>query len=186
MVAARGRRRVQEEPEPEPEDRDQEEAPVDEQEQEQEQARGGDELVSLKFNEELTWRPGRPIATGTLLTRLEKLSKELADVDQDNVDVNSLAPVVEALGSRNLIAHKDAGVKAKTACCLVEILRLCAPDAPFTEEQLQVSFYPILTVIRTHADQRSSFLRSSSRSSFPAFKIPSTVTTETTSTCLNP
>lgn len=125
MAPARGRRRAQEDPEPDAEP---------------EQEQGGEEdLISLQFNEELTWRPGRPIPPGTLLTRLDKLSKELVDMDQDTVNTASLTDVAQALGSRNLIAHKDAGVKAKTASCLVEILRLCAPDAPFTEEQIQVS-----------------------------------------------
>jgi sister chromatid cohesion protein PDS5 len=97
-----------------------------------------EELVRLQFNEELTWRPGKPIAMTELLSRLERLSKELTDMDQDTADKDSLIKVADALGQRNLIAHKDAGVKAKVACCLVEILRICAPNAPFTEDQLKV------------------------------------------------
>lgn len=105
------------------------------------QAAEGDyegEHRSLQFNEELSWRPAKPIPSGTLLTRLEKLSKELADFEQGEVDLSSLKDVSAQLAHRNLLQHKDRGVKAYTACCLVDILRLFVPDAPFTDDQLKV------------------------------------------------
>lgn len=130
MAPGRGRNRVEEAP------------ATAESEPEREESNGG--AVRLQFSHELTWRPGRPIVTGVLLERLDKLFKELVDMDQEEADKDSLIGVAEALGHRNLIAHKDAGVKAKTACCLVEILRICAPNAPFTEEQLKASLYGAL------------------------------------------
>lgn len=102
-----------------------------------------EEQRSLQFNEELSWRPAKPIPSGTLLTRLERLSKELADFDQGATDLDSLKDVAAKLAHRNLLQHKDRGVKAYTACCLVDILRLFVPDAPFTDEQLKVSEPPI-------------------------------------------
>jgi sister chromatid cohesion protein PDS5 len=110
------------------------EQPVEEDDQEMEE-----ELVSLQFNEQLSWRAGKPIATGELLRRLEKLSKELADMDQETVDKDSLHGVAKDLAAHNLLAHKEAGVKAYVAACLVDILKLCAPEAPFTPKQLKVS-----------------------------------------------
>ena len=116
-----------------------------EQEQEREQQQdvagldNGDEAQqSLQFNEELSWRPTKPIATGTLLTRLESLSKELADFDQGAVELSTLKDVALNLAHRNLIQHKDKGVRAYTACCLVDLLRLYVPEAPFTDDQLKV------------------------------------------------
>jgi sister-chromatid-cohesion protein PDS5 len=105
------------------------------------QAAEGDyegENRSLQFDEELSWRPAKPIPSATLLTRLEKLSKELADFEQGEVDLSSLKDVSAKLAHRNLLQHKDRGVKAYTACCLVDILRLFVPDAPFTDDQLKV------------------------------------------------
>jgi sister chromatid cohesion protein PDS5 len=96
------------------------------------------DLQSLKFKEELSWRPAKPIPTGTLIPRLEKLSAELSDFDQGAVDLDSLKDVAEKLAHRHLLQHKDGGVKAYTACCLVDILRLYVPDAPFTSDQLKV------------------------------------------------
>jgi sister-chromatid-cohesion protein PDS5 len=97
-----------------------------------------EELVALEFNEPLSWRAGKPIATGELLRRLEKLSRELVDMDQETADKDSLTKVAKELASHNLLAHKEGGVKAFAASCLVDILKLCAPDAPFTPSQLKV------------------------------------------------
>lgn len=96
------------------------------------------EQKNLVFDEELSWRPAKPIPSATLLTRLEKLSKELADFDQGGVVLSSLKRVAGDLAHRNLLQHKDRGVKAYTAACLVDLLRLYVPDAPFTDEQLKV------------------------------------------------
>lgn len=108
--------------------------PAEEEDQEMEE-----ELVALQFDEPLSWRAGKPIPTGTLLKRLEKLSQELVDMDQDTIDKDSLTKVAKELAAHNLLAHKEGGVKAYTAACLVDILKLCAPDAPFTPTQLKVS-----------------------------------------------
>lgn len=92
----------------------------------------------LQFKQPLSWRAGRPIAVADLLRRLETLSKELQTYDQDEVEKDSLVTVAKELVSSQLIAHKDRGVKAYAAACLVDIFRLCAPDAPYTGTQLKV------------------------------------------------
>ncbi|KAL2752716.1 hypothetical protein ACRALDRAFT_1036675 [Sodiomyces alcalophilus JCM 7366] len=105
------------------------------------------EVLSLKFDEELTWRPGKPIPLQTLLDRLERLSQELSGMEQDHVDLDSLANVSHALGQRNLMTHKDQGVKAYAAACIVDILQLSAPDAPFTSDQLKIFFTMVVSHI---------------------------------------
>lgn len=128
----------------EEEEIEQEEEVEQEQEQDdQEMANAGAEedngdLPTLQFDQELSWRPTKPIATSTLLKRLEALSKELADFDQGGVQLESLKDVAASLAHRNLLQHKDRGVKAYTACCLVDILRLFVPDAPYSDDQLKV------------------------------------------------
>jgi sister chromatid cohesion protein PDS5 len=96
------------------------------------------QLAALQFNEPLSWRAGKAIQTAELLKRLEKLAAELREMEQGEVDKNSLTKVAKELVGQNLINHKDKGVKAFTACCLVDVLKLCAPDAPFTGTQLKV------------------------------------------------
>ena len=95
-------------------------------------------LTRLRFQESLSWRAGRAIPLAELLRRLETLAKELHDLEQEEVERDSLLPVAKELASQQLLAHKDRGVKAWTACCLVDILRLCAPDAPYTGKELKV------------------------------------------------
>lgn len=125
----RGEEPAAEDPAPEiVETNDDDDVEMDEQEQK-----------SLVFDEELSWRPAKPIPSATLLARLEQLSKELADFDQGGVVLSSLKRVAGDLAHRNLLQHKDRGVKAYTAACLVDLLRLYVPDAPFTDEQLKVS-----------------------------------------------
>lgn len=97
-----------------------------------------EELVSLRFNQSLAWRPGKPIPTDQLLRRLKSLSEELGEMEQETTDTASLTKVAKELASHHLLTHKDKGVRAYAACAVVEILRLCAPNAPFTEFQLKV------------------------------------------------
>jgi sister-chromatid-cohesion protein PDS5 len=96
------------------------------------------QLATLQFNEPLSWRAGKAIATAELLRRLETLAAELRDMDQEETDKDSLTKVAKELVGQNLIGHKDKGVRAYTACCLVDVLKLCAPDAPYTQSQLRV------------------------------------------------
>ncbi|PQE32263.1 hypothetical protein CJF32_00001018 [Rutstroemia sp. NJR-2017a WRK4] len=103
--------------------------------------------TTLSFNEPLSWRAGKPIATATLLDRLKRLASELRELDQEEVDKSSLTDVAKELAAQNLLNHKDNGVKAWTACCLVDILKLCAPDAPYTQTQVKNIFTLFVTSI---------------------------------------
>lgn len=111
--------------------------PAPEKEQEEEHDEEGD-AEGLRFNEPLSWRAGRPIPTTELVKRLDKLSKELTELDQEWEHKESLNKIAKELCSANILGHKDKGVKAFAACCLVDILKICAPDAPFTPSQLKV------------------------------------------------
>ena len=97
-----------------------------------------DSLPGLQFKEPLSWRAGKSIAIGDLLRRLQALSAEMRAMEQGENDRDSFTKVAQELSNPNLLAHKDKGIRAWTACCLVEILRLCAPDAPYTGQQLKV------------------------------------------------
>ena len=63
-------------------------------------------------------------------------------MDQDVVDdgvKTSLGKIGQELVRAHLLGHKDKGVRAGVGCCVVDILRLCAPDAPYTHKQLKVN-----------------------------------------------
>ncbi|KAF9892440.1 Sister chromatid cohesion protein PDS5 B [Aspergillus nanangensis] len=106
------------------------------------------ELRRLKFNEPLSWRVGRAaIPIADLLQRLQALTHELRKLEQEEVEKDSLRKVSQELATAQLLAHKDKGVRAWTACCTVDVLRLCAPDAPFTANQLKDIFTCIVASI---------------------------------------
>src|SRR5436190_17057442 len=103
---------------------------------EPEEEQGG--VHRLRFNEPLSWRAGKAIPVADLLRRLESLASELHRLEQEETDRGSLTKVSQELANGHLLGHRDKGVRAWTACCVVDILRLCAPDAPFTANQLKV------------------------------------------------
>lgn len=91
----------------------------------------------LKFHEKLSTKS---LTTDALQKKLKTLHTELADMDQELVDVNSLSTVRKELITPTILLHKDRGVKAYTACCLADLLRLYAPDAPYTQAELRDIF----------------------------------------------
>ena len=106
--------------------------------------------LGLKFSEALSWRAGRPIPITDLLRRLEALGTELQGLDQEEDDAafkDSFMRVAQELADPQLLAHKDRGIRAWTARCIVDLLRLCAPNAPFTEKQLKAIFEMIIKSI---------------------------------------
>ncbi|KAJ5648095.1 Armadillo-like helical [Penicillium lividum] len=116
-------------------------------------------LRSLSFNQPLSWRVGRPaIPIADLLERLQTLAQELRKLEQEEIDKESMRKVSQELASAHLLAHKDKGVRAWATCCLVDVLRLCAPDAPFTRNQLKDVFTCIVTsIIPALADPSNAY-----------------------------
>lgn len=94
-------------------------------------------LQRLSFREKLA---GKGVTTDALLKKLNTLHKQLAALDQETVDTKSLNTVRGELVHTSLLLHKDRGVKALTACCLADILRLYAPEAPYTQHELRDIF----------------------------------------------
>ncbi|KAL4078145.1 armadillo-type protein [Scleroderma yunnanense] len=91
----------------------------------------------LSFNEKIV---GKNLGTDALLKKLKTLHAELAELDQETIDVNSLSSVRTQLINTSLLLHKERGVKAYVACCIADILRLYAPDAPYTQTELRDIF----------------------------------------------
>ncbi|GAA5984565.1 hypothetical protein JCM10908_003401 [Rhodotorula pacifica] len=75
-----------------------------------------------------------------LAKRLTSVHDQLRDFDQDTVDTSSLDKCAAQLVDPTLLLHKDKSVKALVAACIVDILRLYAPEAPYTPDQLRDLF----------------------------------------------
>jgi sister-chromatid-cohesion protein PDS5 len=106
---------------------------------------------TLKVSLPLVPKGNKPITTAELIKRLTSLSNQLSETTQENAAVRGqLEKAIAAqLVDRALIQHKDKGVRSYVAVCIVEALRICAPDAPFSASQLKVRrvfFLHILTV----------------------------------------
>ncbi|KDN46283.1 cohesin-associated protein Pds5 [Tilletiaria anomala UBC 951] len=80
------------------------------------------------------------VTADRLLRDLKQIQKELAQMEQDAVDLDALKDMCKQLTQPTLMLHKDKGVKVAVACCLADMLRLFAPDAPFTAHELRDIF----------------------------------------------
>ncbi|KAF8869879.1 armadillo-type protein, partial [Infundibulicybe gibba] len=98
---------------------------------------GGSPKKKLAFNEKLVTKG---LSTDALLKKLKALHTQLAGIDQEHIDLGSLGSIRKELVNTSILLHKDRGVKAYTACCLADILRLYAPDAPYTQAELRDIF----------------------------------------------
>lgn len=111
--------------------------PQDEQQEEQQSVEGAPRR--LRFNESLYTRPGKVIKNTELYRRLKALHAELSELDQEEADRASLVPIAQQLAQKALLDHKEHGIRAWTALCIVEMFKLLAPDAPFKSSQLKAS-----------------------------------------------
>ncbi|KAF7727823.1 hypothetical protein EC973_006936 [Apophysomyces ossiformis] len=96
-----------------------------------------DTLKALGFKEKLV-NQGRAFKAPDLVKKLTNLHNELKLLEQETVDKASLNDVSKDLIHNQLIKHDNKAVKILTACCLADILRLFAPDAPYSNTELKL------------------------------------------------
>lgn len=94
----------------------------------------------LKFNRQIVSTAANPVPTKELLSRLNALHTELAELEQDNVDLISLESIKDDLINKKLLKNSNNGIQIYVACCLADILRLYAPDAPYNDSNLNSIF----------------------------------------------
>jgi len=71
---------------------------------------------------------------------VQQASTLLAELDQSPPQSthNAMKGCSEALVSTSLLRHKDKEVGLLVAICISEIMRIVAPDAPYSDETLKV------------------------------------------------
>lgn len=89
-----------------------------------------------------------------LTRRLTAVHEQLQEFDQDHVDTTSLDAAAAQLVDPTLLLHKDKSVKALVAACLVDVLRLYAPEAPYTPAQLYDLFEFLTNQLRAAGDPK--------------------------------
>ncbi|CAO3563672.1 unnamed protein product [Mortierella alpina] len=90
--------------------------------------------VELQFSQNLSG------SASDLLKKLKDLHAELKTMEQDSVKTSSLSAITKPLIDPSIVNHKDKGVRIYAACCIADLLRLYAPDAPYNNTNLKVIF----------------------------------------------
>lgn len=113
----------------------------------------------LKFDKSIISTLKSPISTKELLIRLQALSDELSAVDQDNVDIGSYKKIQDDLVNKKLLGNSNFGIQAYVCCCLSDILRINAPNAPFTATQLSDIFKAFFKQFKKLAEQENPYFQ---------------------------
>ena len=91
--------------------------------------------VQLRFRGRL-YQQG--ISEDAQLKRVRALRRELAEIEQGAIDRALLDGYCKELVKPALLAHSDEAVRASVACILADMLRLYAPEAPFSSSEIKV------------------------------------------------
>jgi sister-chromatid-cohesion protein PDS5 len=59
-----------------------------------------------------------------------------------------LKKVAHTLIARFVTNHADNEVRLLGACCVCDVLRVCAPDAPYDERQIETVFQTFFAQVR--------------------------------------
>ena len=83
------------------------------------------------------------ISTSALRKRLLKVHSGLkeikqADEGEEQFELEYLEGVGKELISSDVLCHSNQEVRLTSLCCLVDVLRVYAPDAPFNDVEIQV------------------------------------------------
>lgn len=99
----------------------------------------------------------KPIATKELIARLQTVADNLSTADQNATNLQDYQTVAADLVNPKLLKHNHKGVLAYACCGLADILRLYAPDAPYTPEQLTEIFKCFLKQFAQLWDEQNPF-----------------------------
>ncbi|XP_065865445.1 sister chromatid cohesion protein PDS5 homolog E-like [Euphorbia lathyris] len=89
-----------------------------------------------------------PFSIDDLLSVLDRVEVHLKKVNQSacGTMVAAVSPLRNALVSDKLLKHSDTDVKVSVAVCISEIMRITAPDAPYSDEQMKEIFHLFIAV----------------------------------------
>ncbi|RID56506.1 hypothetical protein BRARA_G03699 [Brassica rapa] len=96
-------------------------------------------------------------STDELLNLLDETESLLRKVEQDQPlsMQNALIPTKKALVSSDLLSHPDSDVRVSVVSCLTEIVRITAPEAPYTDDQMKDVFRLTIEAFEKLADASS-------------------------------
>jgi hypothetical protein len=98
-----------------------------------------------------------PSSTDDLLTLLDETESLLKNVEQDQpLSMQSaLIPSRNALVSVDLLSHPDSDVRVSVVSCLTEIVRITAPETPYSDDLMKEIFRLTIEAFEKLADASS-------------------------------
>ena len=75
----------------------------------------------------------------SLYFHIQSAAQEFTNVDQGE-NTSDFDEFAASIATNFILKHRDKDVKSYAACCLVDILRIYAPEPPYNEDQLKVKF----------------------------------------------
>ncbi|KAI5966449.1 PDS5 [Candida pseudojiufengensis] len=97
-------------------------------------------INGLKFNKPIITTIKQSISNKELLKRVSQLHEELSVLQDENLELHSLDKITKDLINSKLLNNSSIGVQAFVCCCISDILRIYAPNAPYSEEELSLIF----------------------------------------------
>ncbi|CAA7024355.1 unnamed protein product [Microthlaspi erraticum] len=99
----------------------------------------------------------RPYSISSLLLFLDDLNLALRRVDQDHPvsTQEALSPLKNAFVSERLFNHSNVHVRVAVALCIIEVMRITAPDAPYDDDKMKEIFGLVVSTFE-HLSNKSS------------------------------
>lgn len=110
---------------------------------------------ALQFKAVLLSAASNPIATRVLADRLEALRAELCSMEEARLE--SLEGVAGDLANERLLKHGKNGIQPRVASCLVDVLRLYAPNAPYEGLELERVLRGLMMQFRLLTDPEGKY-----------------------------
>jgi sister-chromatid-cohesion protein PDS5 len=84
-----------------------------------------------------------------LVTYLTDLHKNLSQLSQNAKDrPKGISITADQLINPKILNHADKDIRLLTSCCIADVLRIFAPDAPFSDEDTMKAFDMMIAQIR--------------------------------------
>jgi sister chromatid cohesion protein PDS5 len=92
-----------------------------------------------------------------LSTKLSELHEALSTLSQDTAQLpRQLKDISSILVQPKILNHSDRDVRLLTSCCIVDILRVYAPESPITDEETIDAFEEIVKLLHGLANHDAS------------------------------
>ncbi|OVA03847.1 hypothetical protein BVC80_8065g3 [Macleaya cordata] len=97
------------------------------------------------------------VASGFVLSYHEKAEDAFPALRQSSSLKSAIEPLSDSLVRHNLLLHRDKDVRVLVASCFCQIIRVLAPDPPYSDEVLRGIFKLIVSMFAELADTTSPY-----------------------------